>query len=529
MLKATKKTLALFIALCMLFPLIAGAARQATAAAEPYYTIYIRGSTTIYKFSDDGTKSALYDDGDYIADVLSKAMPLLPAARMSGDYTAYANKVLEIMRPAYDSFRPSLTDGTVPADTHVEWYWTPETVARDVKARTYIEYWTDERLSPFAQAEDLNRFVEEVRKATGINKFLFYGRCLGPVAMFTYLYEYQRPKNYADVYGVELSFSTHAGMALTDAAYTGDGYVDDAALQSWLTFTAANAVEGSAPAAAARIVRQLVDGIGGSLGIRMTVKELNNLYAKLKDVLFRPLILEYYGLCLSYMACVNKRFDDMMKYLFPTKADRKTYAYAVGELTRYHETVWPAINGMLQDVLDQGKPVAIFADYGGQQYPVSADAMELGDYQVGTASQSLGATTCNIGGTLSNDYVLRQQRRGLGRYISPDKKVDASTCAFPDNTFFVANLNHSWSGKYAGYELDMIHEHRTVNSDPAYPQFLYYDFDTEKLVPLADVVNAQPETPEETTGGFRAFLARMLDFFRRIIARIRGLFAFVNG
>ena len=523
-----KKCLALLLSFSVLFALGAPAL-NATAKEKDYYTIYMRGSTTIYKFGEDGSKTALYDDGDYIADVLTKAAPMLPSARLNGDYTAYAEKVLEIMRPAYDDFRPSLTDGSVPADTRVDWYWTPETVARDVQGHTYIEYWMDERLSPFAQAADLNEFVEEVRRATGYNKFLFYGRCLGPVPLLTYLYEYQRPKNYADVYGVELSFSTHAGMAITDAALTGSCSVPSDGLQSWLTYTASDAMDDSTPARVADIVRQLVNGIGGSLGMRLTARELNRLYEQLKDVLFAPLIREYYGLCLNYAACVNDKFDEMMAYLYSTPDVRETYAYAVNELTRYHETIWPAINPMLQEIIDTGRPVVIMADYGGQQYPVSEAAMQIGDFQVGTAEMSLGATTARIGETLPGDYVIQQGRRGLARYISPDKKVDASTCAFPDHTYFVANLDHSWPGEYANIEETLVTIAPTVTSNPDYPQFLYYDYGTEKLIPLAKALDAQQEEPEETTGGFRGFLTRMLDFFRRIIARIRGLFAFVNG
>ncbi len=102
-----------------------GLKAAAETAAEPYTLIYIRGSTTIYKFGEDGSKTAVYDDGDYIVSVLTQAMPMLASARVSGDYTAYAQKVLELMRPAYDGFRPSLTDGSVPEDTRVDWYWTP--------------------------------------------------------------------------------------------------------------------------------------------------------------------------------------------------------------------------------------------------------------------------------------------------------------------------------------------------------------------------------------------------------------------
>ena len=513
------------LALCAVLLLPMGAQIAQCRAIDPgdAILIYVRGSSNIYKFDDDGTKTALYDDGDYIVNVVTKAMPLLPAARATGNYTAYANKVLELMHPAYDTFRPSLTDGSVPENTRPDWYWTRETVKDELSRQTYAEYWIDERLSPFAQAADLNEFIETVKELSGKQKILLYARCLGPVAMLTYLYEYQRPKDYADVQALMLSFSTHAGMALTDAAFTGNGCVPENGLRTWLAYTAGDAVDGEVPDRAANIIRQLVNGIGGSLGIRLTVKELNRLYENLKDCLFQPLVKDYYALNLSYAACVTERFDDMMDYLYPTAEDQATYAYAIGELTRYHETVYPAINDMLQDLIDQDKNVMIMADYGGQQYPVTEDSELLGDFQVGTREQSLGATVTKIGQTLDADYVIRQNRKGLGRYISPDQKLDASTCAFPDNTYFIANLNHSWPADYANLEEVLLRrEDVRVTADPEYPQFLWYDSETGKLVPLTDALRPKEE---EAPTGIRAFFAKIKAFFVSLAERFRAFFA----
>ena len=492
------------------------------AEVEPYTTIYVRGSTKIYKFNEDGSSAEIYDDGQYVAGILSKAAPLLPVARITGDYSGYAEKVLEVMRPAYDAFRPDLKDGSVPENTRVDWYWSRETIEADNRKHGYFEYWIDERLSPFAQAEDLNAFIETVKEVVGVKKIVLYARCLGPVTMFTYLYEYQRPKNYEDICALEISFTTHNGMSLTDAIYTGTVEIPKDGMEKWLSpyveFNMDDVSDGVIGA-----VTSLLNGISKSLGIKMTVKEMNNLYGKLKDVLFAPFLREYYALCLENMACVNDRFDDMIAYLFPTSAERQTYAYAIGELTRYHETVWPAINGMIQDIIDQGKPFAVFADYGGQEYPVSEEAMYLGDRQVGTKAMSLGATTARIGSALPSDYILAQKKKRLGEYISPDNLIDASTCAFPDHTYFVANLNHLWPGPYAGIELDVVRPTATGEPFLEIPRFSYYDEASGKLIPLADVL--KEETPKT---GVAAFFARIRAFFHALFQRIKAFFGGVG-
>jgi hypothetical protein len=80
------KNLAAVLVFCILLPVFGTAAN-----AEPApLTIYVRGSTTIYRFDENGNSSGIYDDGEYIAGFLAKAAPLLPAARLSGNYDAYA-------------------------------------------------------------------------------------------------------------------------------------------------------------------------------------------------------------------------------------------------------------------------------------------------------------------------------------------------------------------------------------------------------------------------------------------------------
>ena len=512
-----KKALSLLLCVCMLLPVFALCAQAADPVPCP--TIYVRGSTKIYRFGEDGSAAAIYDDGDYVVNMLAKAAPLLPAARLTGDYTAYANKVLEVMRPAYDAFRPDLTDGSVPADTRVDWYWTRETVEADSRIQGYFEYWIDERLSPFAQAADLNAFIETVKEVTHHQKVKMYARCLGPVTLFTYLYLYQRPKNYEDVASLAISFSTHNGMSLTDAIYTGSVEIPADGMEKWLAPYVEFNVEGDVSAGVMNAMAALLNGIAKSLGVKLTVKEMNTLYGELKDVLFAPFLREYYALCLENLACVNARFDDMMAYLFPTEAERSTYAYAIGELTRYHETVFPAVNDMIRDIMAQGKPFAVFADYGGQEYPVCEEAMYLGDRQVGTRAMSLGATTARIGETLSADYIAERRAEGLGDYISPDLKIDSSTCEFPDNTYFVSNLNHLWPGAYAGIELDVIQP--TVDGSPyvTIPRFSYWDADAGTLVPLAPAPEAEQPT------GIAGFFARIRAFFENIFQKIADFFA----
>ena len=493
-----------------------------SSAEEDFVTVYVRGSTNIYRFNEDGSKTALLEDRKAVVNAILKELPYLTAVQSLGLHEVFSERVLEILKPFFDGYRPSLVDGSVPENSRVDWYWTRETIEDVLSRQTYVEYWLDQRLSPFAQAADLNDFIETVKEVSGHQKFYLYARCLGPVAALTYLHEYQRPKNYEDILGLQLSYTTHNGMASTDGAYTGTMHIPKEGMQYWLKVKAETALDGEVPNEIAPLIFDLIECVAKSLGVKLTVDWLNWLYEDYKTILIRPVILEYYGRCMNYLACVNARFDEMMDYLYPTAQDRETYGFIIGEVTRYHETVYPDINPMLQELMDQGKTVLIMADYGGQQYPTTPESEYLGDFQVGTSAMSFGATTSKIWETLDSSYIAEREALGFGQYISPNKKVDASTCAFPDITFFISNFDHEWPGKYAGCELELLRRPQfNIHSDENVPQFLYWDRENQELLPLSSVLPQlkEPALPQ-------SFFEKVAALFRALIERLKTMFAF---
>lgn len=512
-----KRFIAISLCIVILLPL---SAMGATAAANDAVTIFLRGSTDIKKFNEDGTSYEIYDDGEYVSAILAKALPLLPGALITGDYTKYSKAILDVITPAYDAFRPSLIDGSVPENTRPDYYWNKEVVEQMANEVTYFSYHLDDRLSPFVVAEDLHNFIETVKSVTGKSKINLYGRCLGPVAVFTYLYLYERPQNYKNINGLMISFSTHDGMALTDSVFTGDVVISEEAVGSWLSKLD---VSGTGLGEEVDLLlKEMLGILGAGPEIGFLASILNTLYGELKDVLFKPLVKEYYALCIMNLCCINEKFDDMMNYLFSDEGDSEKYAYVIGELTRYHEEVYPEINNMMAEIKNLGKSLIIMADYGGQQYPLNEAAGYLGDHQVGTKEMSLGATTAKVGKTLSDEYIAEREALGFGKYISPDKKIDASTCLFPDNTFFVQNLDHTWPARYAGIELDLLTKYSAfdINTNPEIPQFLFFDEANEKLVPLADVELKEDVDYSEGITGFFGVIFRLVEFIKNIIIEI---------
>ncbi len=89
------------------------------------------------------------------------------------------------------------------------------------------------------------------------------------------------------------------------------------------------------------------------------------------------------------------------------------------------------------------------------------------------SSASLGATYAPAGKTLSKEYLDSVKNPA---YISPDKSVDISTCAFPENVWLFENQHHEIGGNDVALrlasEILCFDEIKDVNSAPdKYPQF----------------------------------------------------------
>ena len=99
---------------------------------------------------------------------------------------------------------------------------------------------------------------------------------------------------------------------------------------------------------------------------------------------------------------------------------------------------------------------------------------------------SFGATTSTIFDTLSDEYIAQRVAEGKGRYISPDKQIDASTCMFPDYTWFIKGATHV---KRTEAEDDLLYTCLTADrqltiDDFEWTQFMVYDFSTQVMQPM---------------------------------------------
>lgn len=105
---------------------------------------------------------------------------------------------------------------------------------------------------------------------------------------------------------------------------------------------------------------------------------------------------------------------------------------------------------------------------------------KIGDQLASVNKASFGATTSSIYDTLSDKYIAKRVAQGKGKYISPDKQIDASTCWFPDYTFFIKGISHSDWGNEEQLMYDFVRASRQLTvddyADTQTPQFMRFDY-----------------------------------------------------
>ena len=523
--KTLQKVLSCFLAVCLMVPVLA-----LSAAALPRTPIvYVHGESAIYATREDGTRYAPREEyaDELISEVVPELAPEFAKAVLSNDYTEWSAKALEAIAPIYEPIAPH-PDGTLPEDTDILWHWSPETLSPDNRFNSYV-FWWDLRRSPLDVADDLNEYIQAVKAKNNADQVVLASCCAGTCEAAAYLAKYGT----GDVAKVIFACNSLHGFTFADLSLSGNVTLSGSALYRYLQEY--------------DLLGGLDDGITSFL--MATLKTLNReatadeifdlvlkVYDKIGDCFIAPYIRQYLGIALGDVSTVDEHFEDYIDYVFPTQELKTEYAPIIAKAKEFHETVQKPLDEMLREINANGVPVYFIANYGEQAYPVGELSDYVGDQLQSAYMQSFGATTAKVPETLSDSYIAKQTEKGLDKYISPDKQIDASTCMFPDQTWFIKNLRHSYENTAIESLIDAIAhtDNITVDTLEAFPQYLNCVEDYSAVEPAKEVnandidwASLEPPQADEKTSffvGVVAFFAKIVAFFSRVIRFVRRIF-----
>lgn len=453
--------------------------------------VYVRGfGGGIFKVEDDGSlTNAFAFDGNKIVPLIDDLVVAV-VSLFSGNAQSFsksAGKILDgIMGDLACTYGGESLYNIVPEEsdpTNVDKHknFTLD-VSAEERADAQYNFEYDWRLDPLVIADDLNTYIEEVKAATGHDKVVIKCHSEGNCVAASYLYKY----GYGSVEKLCFTAAAFNGINLVGQLFTKDLSLKDkgsevAAFVSSLT-------DGTESGEVISALMGVLDDIGLLDGICNLLNDA--LIGETLDTLYDEVLIDSFATWPALWTFVpDSYYENAKKAMF---GEDKKYAALVERIDEYHYNVQNNLEKTLKDANSNGVAIMFFSQYNFAPIPVYENSVCMGDMLVETKYTSFGATTADFGKTLDLDMSSPN-----AKYYSKDKLIDASTCLFPDYTWFVRGINHAlspapymdltdWAILYDGQP--------TVFSDEAHPQFVRLE--GEKLVPVTE------EIPADSTNNF---------------------------
>lgn len=463
--KNARKVLAVFMAILMIVPL---AMPAMAAATQPVWNT-VRNTTVpvISIFGDgesihdkDGNKLLEYrdllnniggsddegDDNELLQSVINCVMPFLVQGLGTGNYQPYYDALEKEIGELFEGLlldnNGEASDGSQvnPEKQQIMAVKRHQDVSNGGKnnfdLNSYI-FWYDWRLDPIYIADELHAYINDIKEATGATEVSIACRCLGTSVVTAYVEKYGMDGirgigfDGGVVNGSELISETISGKFSFDADAINRFLIDCDALYMFSVDD---------------FVNETIDMLSkaGIFDAIVGVTKEKIYYTVVKGIT-SALALSTFFTFPSYWAAVKAEdYETAKEYVFGPEGSEKRQKYAglIEKIDNYDEVVRKNIPEIMKEIDDNGN-LCVIAKYGVQLVPFVKSMNIVGDQFSTVTSASYGATTSTIYDTLSDEYIAQRVSEGKGKYISPDKQIDASTCMYPDQTWFVKGANHS--------------------------------------------------------------------------------------
>ena len=339
------------------------------------------------------------------------------------------------------------------------------------------QFYYDWRLDPLETADRLNEYIQAIKKVTGAPKVAIVARCLGSVIAMAYVAKYGTD----DLHGLSLDGAVANGAEILSEPISGKFVLDGNAISRYLMdMKAVGQMDVDS------LIVETVELVerAGILGTVSDVTKETIYYVVVKGVT-SALALSTFCTWPSFWSIVKEEdFDTAMEYVFGPEGGEKrvTYAKLIEKINNYDALVRNHIPELMNEVNDNAN-LAIFSKYGLQLNPVAESRNRIADQFVTVERSSYGATTTDIYSSFSDEYVAERISEGKGKYIAPDRQVDASTCMFPDQTWFIKGAEH---GDWIDIESEVLYTVATADrqltvDDLDCSQFSVYSYETDKV------------------------------------------------
>lgn len=510
---AAKRAAAVFLACIIAFSCFGIAAY----ADEVYPTIYIKGQGTALTADATFNGEIIYPvnipDG-YIEEKAKELSGPIAKGVLLNQWADYGNGLYDAMYPFFSKFAldcdGEVTDksGSRFQSTYFESTIYHENSTNQSSPCKIWRFEYDWRIDPCAAADILNDYINAVMKKSGKNKVNLLARCLGADIVLAYFDKYGSDNVAQCLFccagfeGFESIGTVFAGKFRLDGAavdrfantyLTTDEYADDPTFE---------------------LLVSLVSVMRYNLTLDITADVLERALNSMRDDAVKRIIRDCLGTMPSFWALIgDDYYEDAKAYLFGGEEEK--YAGLIEKIDRFHDILvrW-------EDITDEAEANGTYiynvCKYGFQLVPLFGKDKTMSDTLISTERTSLGAYCSDIDGQLNSSYL----KIADPKYISPDKQIDASTCKYPEHTWFIKNLSHRNMPECIDYLFAAIlsdNNYTTVDDLEEYPQFLMCSDDNTVIYPATQENSSLFGRVQFAP--FRAFI----EFFKKLVEFLKNL------
>lgn len=495
--KLIKKSLCVLLAAVIVLSCAVSGFAQTKQEQTPL--IIVSGLNTLPLYLDKDTENetrVFAPQTDAIVKAVFECLPFLLFGYISNNWDVCAEKIAPIVFDIFDELAISKDNEPVYNVTSAQFdesyaYYLENHddeffsavgelgryAAEEIGAENVYAYVSDWRMTAIHNAAELNDLVKKVLKDTGAGEVTLAPISQGGTIAMTYLYRY----GYEDVANVVMLSSAFNGIQQVGDLYSGRVNFDLEAVMQMLC----DGADTEAKADGFNVLIDMLEFIGL---FDIIGPVLDKPISEMSDIIFEKTLLPTFGTLGGMWSLVpHADYETAKAFMFPDGIEgNKTMA----DVEEYQYNVLAKCTEILQDAIDAGVYVTVLSAYGRQMVPFVDEYNLNSDAVIDTYGTSAGATCAGLELTLGEDYV--QQNTACGHnHVSKDLVIDASTCDFPEYTWFIRGMQHTeflagGNDSVNGLILWLITADRqlTVHDNADYPQFMEYERETKTLTPI---------------------------------------------
>ncbi|MBE6775895.1 MAG: hypothetical protein E7543_06870 [Ruminococcaceae bacterium] len=497
-----KKLISVILALVMLFTLMAPCASAVTEERLPI--VYIRGNgETIYGPDGNPVGARLEDmmgegedgiagvDKDAIVEAaVNILLPLLTEGLIFDKWDTYGRAIYDEVAPLFKNAALD-SEGNSPEGVGVSQERLKQSEAKSKTDTKYYnlydyEFCFDWRLSPYDHVDRLDEYIQNIKAATGKSQVCIYVRCFGGSLAMAYLEKYGSKKDVARVMFTDVLSN---GTAVVSDAFSGKVEFDAAYVQRYLgqleQCDALDVGQGfTLTGLTNEIVFKTLDLFTKTGTADMLLDGVEGLYEKLYKSLL-PALCFATGIAtqVNYWTCVYEEdFDAALDVMFGSEEAQEAYPGVIRKIKEYREKVTSKLPELYKTFSeDYGIRIGVSAKYGYMNVPFIESMHDMTDSLVSVKDAAFGVTCADINTVLSDKDIAGVDEK----YISADRKINTSTCIFPETTWVIKNAHHDcWELSDAIGLQFLRSKDMTVDSYAQYPTFMRFYEETRTYEPL---------------------------------------------